>query len=590
MLDNKALTGKYFFRELAIVGDAGGNATDARSLLGAITFNAAGQYSISAQQTLGTGPATAATGSGTYSVAPSGTVSLTDPLRNTLTINARWGAEALIGSTTEAPDNTFNFFVAIPAPVAPQSNIVLNGAYNFVSLEFPGATSANVKNGFITLQANGAGGFTNIKVFGHAANVNSGIPATQTPTGGTYALMGDGSGVAAFGNSAALLTGSKNLYVSRSGNVILGGSTTAGSQDLLVGIRALKGGATNASWSGLFWTAGLRVASDGTTAGYAGSLNALPTFNKTTLARRLHQAGSGGAIDVTLVNGYMLMPGGIGSSELTQVALGSAGDLFLTAGVNAADASSYELNFGIRMPNLSGTGLFLNPQGVVNGASFAPAGNPISPGEFITLYSQNIGPQTPAAGKPPYPRTLGGVGVTVNGSPAPLHYVGPNQINLLVPYATMGAKATIVVNGNGMISNSVDVPLATTAPGVFSSDQSGTGLGAVLHSDFSLVNDMSPTRRGETVLIFLTGLGAVTPAVQDGTAGGSNPVSSTNSPVNVFVAGRPATVVFSGLAPGFPGLYQINATVPLDVVGTGRLTLAIVTPNAFHCEVDLPVE
>ncbi|MDQ2899391.1 MAG: hypothetical protein M3Y07_06270, partial [Acidobacteriota bacterium] len=529
-MDNKALTGKYFFRELAVTTDGGGNVTDARSLLGTITFNAAGQYSMSAQQSLGTGPATPATGSGTYTVAPGGAVSLTDPLRNALTMNARFGAEALIGSTTEATDNTFNFLVAIPAPVAPQSNIVLNGNYDFVSLEFPGATSANVKNGFITLQANGAGGFANTKVYGHAANANSGIPVTQTVAGATYTLMGDGSGMAAFGNSASLLTGSKNLYVSRTGNVILGASTAAGSHDLLVGIRAINAGATNASWSGQFWTAGLRVATDGTTAGYAGSLNALPSLNKATLTRRLHQTGSGGAIDLTLVNGYALNSSGIGTSELTQLALGNAGDLFLTAGVNASDASSYELNFGIRAPMLSGTGLFLNPAGIVSGASLTTADAPISPGEFITLFT-SAGPKIEAAAKPPYPTTLGGIRVTVNSVAAPLYFVGPNQINLLVPYATTGTKATIVLTNSGMTSNSVDVPLAPTAPGVFSSDQSGTGLGAMLHSDFTLISDTSPARRGETVLIFLTGLGTVAPGVPDGTAGGSNPLSSTNATV-----------------------------------------------------------
>lgn len=586
-LDNKALTGKYFFRELAVSGDSGGNVTDARSLLGTITFNAAGQYNMTGQQFLGTAPATAATGSGTYSVTPGGTVSLTDPLRNALMMNARFGSEALIGSTTEASDNSFNFLIAIPAPVAPQSNIVLNGAYDFVSLEFPGATSANVKNGFVTLQANGAGGFTNAKVYGHAANTNGGNPATQTVGGATYALMADGSGVAAFGNSASLLSGSKNLYVSRTGNVILGASPTAGAQDLLVGIRAIIAGPANANWSGPFWAAGLRVASDGTTAAYTGSLNGLPTLNKATLTRRLHQTGS--AIDVTLVNGYTLNPAGVGTSELTQLALGSAGDLFLTAGVNASDASSYELNFGVRAPALSGTGLFLNPAGVVSGASLTTANGPISPGEFITLFT-SAGPKAETVAKPPYPTTLGGVRVTVNSVAAPLYFVGPNQINLLVPYATTGTKATIVLTNNGMTSNSVDVPLAATAPGVFSLDQSGTGPGAVLHSDFSLVHDMSPARRGETVLIFLTGLGAVTPGVTDGTAAGSNPLSSTDAKISVLVAGKTSPVVFAGLAPGFPGLYQINATVPLDVVGTGRLTLAVVTPNAFHCEVDLPVK
>lgn len=51
-LDNKVLTGKYFFREILVASDTSGLVTDARSVLGIITFNAAGQYTFSGQQAL----------------------------------------------------------------------------------------------------------------------------------------------------------------------------------------------------------------------------------------------------------------------------------------------------------------------------------------------------------------------------------------------------------------------------------------------------------------------------------------------------------------------------------------------------------
>ena len=93
------------------------------------------------------------------------------------------------------------------------------------------------------------------------------------------------------------------------------------------------------------------------------------------------------------------------------------------------------------------------------------------------------------------------------------------------------------------------------------------------------------------MLIFLTGMGAVTPAVADGAAGGSNPPSNTNAKPTVLAGGLEATVSFSGLAPGFPGLYQINAKLPVfaSVPSTGTVPLAILVGSSFHDQVDLSV-
>src|SRR5581483_8703270 len=99
------------------------------------------------------------------------------------------------------------------------------------------------------------------------------------------------------------------------------------------------------------------------------------------------------------------------------------------------------------------------------------------------------------------------------------------------------------------------------------------------HSNSSVVNDQSPAVKGETIQIYLTGLGAVTPAVADGAAGRSAPLSTTNVPASnncadnsicVLIAGQPAAVSYAGLAPGLPGVYQINAQVP-SMRATGHL-------------------
>jgi uncharacterized protein (TIGR03437 family) len=207
----------------------------------------------------------------------------------------------------------------------------------------------------------------------------------------------------------------------------------------------------------------------------------------------------------------------------------------------------------------------------------------------VTLDSTGLAKSNQTAA-PPYPLSLNGVSVLINNKPAPLYFVSPGQLNVLVPYATTGPTATIVVQNGSVNSNTVTVPVAVTSPGVYTLDQSGSGGGAILHADYSSVNDAKPAIGGETVLIYLTGLGTVTPPVDDGTAGNSNTLYGADADVVVYVGGEQATVLFKGLAPGYPGLYQLNVTLPQFLKASGPLPLAIQTLNAFHDQVDIPVQ
>jgi adhesin/invasin len=271
------------------------------------------------------------------------------------------------------------------------------------------------------------------------------------------------------------------------------------------------------------------------------------------------------------------------------VNVAAAGQVFSTSGVGAVDSSSYEIYFGARMPAQSGAGVFLNPQGVLNAASFAPPGSPVSPGGFVTLFGSGLAGQTATATAFPFPKILGGVSVTVNGIGAPIYAVSPGQISAIVPYAVTGSTATIIVTSGNTASNAVEVPLAPTAPGVFSLPQNGLGDAAVLHADFSVVNAANPAHAGETVLVFLTGLGAVTPAVADGApAPATPPLAMANAEVAVTVGGRPCTVVFKGLAPTLAGLYQLNVTLPATL-GPGTYSLAVQTVEGFTDMADLRV-
>src|SRR5262249_42713970 len=204
VLDNKSINTKYYFRQLSVVTDASGNITDARSLIGSITFDGNGGYSFSGQQAQGTGAPAARTGSGQYSLDPAGYVTLDNPIRSGASINARFGPEAVLGSSTEtgSADTTFDLFAAVPAPTAAASNASLNGSYWLVSLEFPNGSVASARNSIFNLTSTGQGRFNDFTVTGHAANVNSGKPGTASITGATYSIASDGTGSATFGTAS----------------------------------------------------------------------------------------------------------------------------------------------------------------------------------------------------------------------------------------------------------------------------------------------------------------------------------------------------------------------------------------------------
>ena len=585
VLNNQSLSGKYYFRHLSLGTDGvnAGNLSDPRTLTGAITFDGNGRYTFTAQQLTGLSAAVSQTGSGGYVMDAGGFLVLDSPIRAGQKINARFAPEAVLGSSTESTDNTYDLFVAVPAPA---SGATFNGPFNCMTLEFPGGTTSNMRSAQFTLAQSSPGILQSFSVYGHAASLSQGKPLTQSVTGATYTLLGDGSGTLTAGapSNSQLLSGGRTLYWSANGNIVIGGSSVAGGHDIVIGVKAISG-ASNATWNATFFGAGLRV--DPTaTLGYSGALAARGK-GKVTWSKRYKALGAG-AFHYTGVNNYALGADGTGTVDYSQVALGAAGNAFAGATINANDPLAYEIYLGVQTPSLSGAGVFLNPLGVINAASFAPPGNPISPGQFVTLFGTGLARsnQTAAA---PYPATLNGVSVLINNKPAPIYFVSPGQLNVLVPFSTTGPTATIVVQNGSANSNAVTVPVAATSPGIYALDQSGSGNGAILHADYSLVNAAKPASAGETILIYLTGLGAVAPTLADGTAGTAGTLYNAATDLTVYVGGQPGNVQFKGQAPGFPGLYQVNVTLPQFLKASGNLPLALQTSTAYHDQVDIPI-
>ena len=283
-------------------------------------------------------------------------------------------------------------------------------------------------------------------------------------------------------------------------------------------------------------------------------------------------------------------PPGIATLTLSTLASTPVGGLqFTVAGASGVITRSTRAALAVTAPSPPPA---FSSASVVNGASFLAG---VSPGSIITILGTNLASNVTGivqASSVPLPTRLMGISVTFNGIPAPLLAVAnvnrQEQINLQVPVELAGqTSVTMVVNSNGVLSAPVSVNLLPAAPGIFTTDGSN---GAILHaSDFRPAAASDPALRGEDVILYATGLGAVAPVVGTGQAAPSAPLPiSVVTPV-VTVGGVNAIVVFSGLAPGFVGLYQLNIGLPPNVP-SGLLDVIIQTGGLFSNAVKLAVQ
>ena len=572
---NSMLNGTYYFREVIYVSNTStGALSGATALYGTIAFNGSGTYTINCTvYDSGYGLFTCAQGglptSGTYSVAASGYGFLSSPRYSGVSVYGLVSQQGIfVGSSTE--DGFNDLFIAAPLSSPMPTLATFKGSYWIADMD-----TANGIGSMFQANPDGAGNLGNVTITGYIEGYGSSL-ATQTSTGVKYTNPG-GAEVVTFTNpsNATLIAGQKYLYLSPDGNFVFGGSPTG--WDFLVGIRTASG---TPGFGGLYYQAGMDLSSVFDT--YYGSLNA--NAGLAVDHKRLQDVFDNNAVGYTYGEAYSVSPNGTYSNPAIMNYVVGAGGVRIGSGIGPY----LGINVALPAPSFSGPGVYLNPAGVVNAASSAPFTAGIAPGDFITLYGANLAPGTATAYTVPFPTTLGldGVQVTVNGLPAPVEFVSPGQISAIVPYAVGSSIARIQVNNNGVLSNVVTEFVNLTAPGVFTVPPGGLGYGAVLHGDYSLVTAQSPAQVGETVAVYLTGLGTTNPVIPDGSAGPAS--SQTNNTIQVYIGGLQATVSYSGLAPDLAGLYQINFTVPAGVTA-GDNTLEIVGPDSDAAEALIPV-
>ncbi len=191
-------------------------------------------------------------------------------------------------------------------------------------------------------------------------------------------------------------------------------------------------------------------------------------------------------------------------------------------------------------------------QAVVNAASFQSG--MVAPGTLFSIFGTGLSTQTASAQKLPLPTTLGETQVLVNGTPAPLVYVGDGQVNAQMPIGIPTEEPITLTVKNGVAaSNTVTLNVPPAAPGIFTTN--GTQA-LVQNQNGSLNSPKAPAHAGDVLVAYLTGGGAVNSSTP-WTTGAASPAgpASVTSQYSLTVGGQVAQVGYLGLTPGFVGLY-----------------------------------
>jgi len=250
--------------------------------------------------------------------------------------------------------------------------------------------------------------------------------------------------------------------------------------------------------------------------------------------------------------------------------------------------------------------------GVTDGAGFLSR---VAANSLASLFATTGVSGSFAASSLPLPKTLGGVSVRVGGNltydpfgdrwtysatgsiEAPLLFVGSTQVNFQIP-PEIGAGDSVPAqlrkpDGTTLLTT---LRVAASAPGIFTLLMTGSGQAAALNQDSTLngnsqsIVGAKPAARGSVIQIFATGAGATNPAVAAGVAAPTSPLAFTVAQPTVTLGGKNAVVQFSGLAPGFVGLWQINAVISADVTPGNAVSLSISAAGQTSNSVTIAVQ
>lgn len=235
----------------------------------------------------------------------------------------------------------------------------------------------------------------------------------------------------------------------------------------------------------------------------------------------------------------------------------------------------------------------VEPGDVVSAAGFQPF-IPLAPGGLISIYGDRLAEVTQSATSLPLPKQIASTQVVMGGVLLPLLFVSPNQINALVP-AGLEPNTThqLLVQRANTYARPVALDVAAAQPAVFLDTSVSSTQGLILFirgsGETGRARPGSPAQSGDVLVIYATGMGATNPAVPDGAPPPDSAPVRTRDAVTATVGGISAPVDFAGLAPGFVGLYQMNARVPSGVAPGDQVPVVLSVSNQSSQPVTIAV-
>jgi uncharacterized protein (TIGR03437 family) len=301
--------------------------------------------------------------------------------------------------------------------------------------------------------------------------------------------------------------------------------------------------------------------------------------------QRIRHVSPSGMIMTVAGNGNAGFSGDDGPATLASlyypsgVAVDASGDLFI------ADTESNRIR---EVQTVTALGGLQNAASYVTGA--------VAPGEVVVLYGAGMGPAALTAGQIDsssgvLETTIAGTTVLFNGMPAPIEYTSAGLVSVIVPNEIAGAAmAELLVNYQGNDVAAATVAVAPSAPGIFTIPATGQGNAILVFTDPAtnapaiaapsnapIGYPPAPIPRGTPGFFYVTGLGAMTPPVVDGsgTCTASNGLCIANATPQVLIGGVPAQVAFAGQASEYPGVFQVNITVPENAPTGNNVSLVV---------------
>jgi len=205
---------------------------------------------------------------------------------------------------------------------------------------------------------------------------------------------------------------------------------------------------------------------------------------------------------------------------------------------------------------------------------------PLSPGKIVTIYGWGLGwPQLlqyqVGRNGERIGTNLSGTTVSFNGIPAPVIFSSVSQIAAIVPYEISGDTAEVSVTFNGETTQSFSIPVAASAPSLFTLNETGAGQAAALNADGTVNTAANPAKVGSVISVYATGEGKTSPAGSDGKIA-SNPLPHPVLPVSATVDGQLAKVLYSGAMAGdVEGLMVVQVEIPSGVQPGGYVPVKI---------------